>query len=526
MKKIALLLYISIISSVLFAQSEADPINIGYFCDFNKTMFDGVYDLQYNPKELLYVSHDFGSEYTPGCYYTLFGEQIQGLIIYSRSNSYFKFKSDEEADPVNIKPDDCLGFMVGKDSFAVIQNFESIKILGKQTTKDKVFAEVIDQFEQQTIYVYYWKGYQNITQTFLLSKDAGKTFLTINYENEINPQASEEVFGINDQLLKGVNDERKLARNLHTYLKLYKYNLHFKSGKPIYLNSSFDETNKANEAVYYLKVEDIKDTHYRISCYRVDQVKIYDGQFTNFYPHKRDGNYTLYYPSGEVRKNLIYKDNKFVKGTDYYLNGTIHREFNFEESRIFYTRVNDTNGNNILNTSFSGKQNIYDSINKRSITYEYYFRFLTRTYYNDENGTRIYQICQKSSAPVSIENLQKTIQNEVFYPQASLNSSSHGVVLVKLIIDPMGMVKSHQIVRSTDYMLNTALENFLSKMTTRKYWTIPMDKEVKITQEIVLPIDFSINSSSVYRSHNFVNPTQVIIMMQQNMGRPGGMGGF
>jgi hypothetical protein len=526
MKKIALVLVYVSISYMLSAQNQVDPINIGYFFDMNKTAIEGVFDLQYDPKVQLNMSHNAGFGYTPGCYYTLSGDCIHGLILYTKSSSDFKFKSNDEADEIKVKPEECLGFLVGQDSFAVIQNFESNKLLGKQTTKDKVFAEVIDQIDDKTVYVYYWQPYQNITRTYLVSSDAGKSFLTINYDNEINPQAITELFSINDQLVKKVNEERKLASNLHSFLKLYKYNVHFKKGTPILLNSSFDEINNADEAKYLLKVEDIKNDLYRISCSKMDKRKLYEGSFSNVYPHKREGDYILFFPSGEMMKKLIYRDNKLENGKDYYPNGTLHREYTFEQNRYFYTRVNDPSGNNLLSSSFSGKQIIFDSVNQRSITYEYYFRILARTHFTDKKEKMVYQMCQKPASPVSIENLQKLLNKEVMYPSMALKASNHGLVLVKLIIDPMGMVQDFQVVRSTEPMFSNSLEPFLNTLKTRKYWTIPLDKEVKVTQELVLPIDFSIKSASVYRSHNYVNFTQTFMMMQQNMARPGGMGGF
>lgn len=84
-----------------------------------------------------------------GHYYDGNGKKIEGLIKFSRASfsvfgskpSSIKFKPNSDSKALKLTPDDISSFVVGSDSFAIVQNIKINSISGEYV---KDFAQVIE----------------------------------------------------------------------------------------------------------------------------------------------------------------------------------------------------------------------------------------------------------------------------------------------------------------------------------------------------------------------------------------------
>ena len=84
-----------------------------------------------------------------GHYYTNDGKKIEGLIKFGRATfsafgskpSSIKFKANANSKAEKLTAEDISGFVIGKDSFAIVQNIKINSIHGEYT---RDFAQVIE----------------------------------------------------------------------------------------------------------------------------------------------------------------------------------------------------------------------------------------------------------------------------------------------------------------------------------------------------------------------------------------------
>ena len=514
-----------VLTSILFhnsqGQNSVDNYNIGYYFDFNKQPIDGYYDFSYEPEKSLNVNYKIGVDYSPGYYYTREGEKVKGWLKCSQNNTYFKFKSNENDKAKTIKPDQCDGYVIGIDSFAVIENFNVQRNLGAFHSDDREYAEVIEKVGTLTFYKHTRAGLQNSIDTYIVKADSSTDYISFPKGTKKFKDVGTEIFGSFESLRNGFQTEKYETSDIPALVKLLKYKNHYEQQRKVYFNSSWDEVDNYKDCSYYAKVESLKDSVFHIIYYLSNDVKIYEGDFTSLYPHKRTKNIVFFYPNGKVRKEINYKDNKPISSIDYYTNGSIHREYTISKKGNIYDQIYDANSNVILNEAGNGKESIYDSINNREITYEYVNHALKNAYYFDSNGRRIFQLCEKNAKLKAFRALQLKLNNEVDYPIKSVKDFNHGYVLVKFIIEPTGLTSNFEIVKSVDSACDSAFLNFISFFKTYKHWKPAQYNKEKVAQELVIPIEFSIISFSRYTnfSNNFMMMQNSMMqnMMMQNM---------
>lgn len=107
----------------------------------------------------------------------------------------------------------------------------------------------------------------------------------------------------------------------------------------------------------------------------------------------------------------------------------------------------------------------------------------------------------------------------------SIRNYDHGIVLVKCIVEPTGLVSDIQIIKGLNPECDSLISNYLAIMSKEKTWTPAMIAKQKVIQEIVIPVDFAISGFSRYRNnYNYFwmqnNMMMHDPMMQQNMMRP------
>lgn len=338
-----------------------------------------------------------------------------------------------------------------------------------------------------------------------------------------------EIFGDEPELTNLLKKGEYEEDNFPSILKMYKYSKLYKNNQPILYNSFRDETDNKNESVFYSKIVSVKDSIFHLSHFLKNQVKINEGEFTAFYPHRRQNDFLFYYPDSSVRRRLSFKNNKPKSVIDCYENGKTHRVYEvLEQGSILYREIYNEANENILNEKGTGNEVFEDKISGKKINYEYQTKKLRTAYYVNENGEKIYQLCEYNAVIKKWNSLQKMAKETIKYPESSLQQNAHGLVLVKCIIEPSGLVSELAIVKGLDEACDNLSLDFLQCFKKEAYWKPGKVDGQDVKQEIILPIDFSIVSTKTYRNYYYnhfwihQHMMQQQMMMQNNAIRTGG----
>lgn len=319
--------------------------------------------------------------------------------------------------------------------------------------------------------------------------------------------------------------EQKIAsgkyreREIPILAKLLKYKRKFDKSEKILFNSSWDEVDNPNESEYYANINSIKDSVFHLSYFFKDGTPVYEGHYTSFYPHLKNGEFIWYYPNGVIRKKATYINNTPQSINTFYKNGQIHHYYKLYKKEIKLAQVYSENGDSLLNSQGNGFESFFDSIGKREITNEFVNRELAKSYYFDSNKRKISLFCDKFAKIKNLKNFQTNIDEINTYPINSVQKFNHGIALVKFIIEKDGTVSDFKIIKSVDQDCDDVINSLFKEMKKEKGWKPAKDFGQNIVQEIVVPIDFSILGFSRYRNNNnnafMIN--QMMMMQQQRM---------
>ena len=521
MKK--LIVFLVIYSSLdVYGQIEYDNYQIGNFIDINKNVINGYYDFDYEPDKSLNVAYSIGKDFTTGYYYDLDGVKHVGVLKYTQNNTFFKFKSGEEEKEKTIKPDECIGYVIGVDSFAVIENFDVQRDMGAFHTDKREYAEVVESFNGYTFYKYTKAGTQNILINYLVRLDSSSSLISFPKNSIRFKPLAAEIFGsfiaLKENIENGTYDDDD---DIPVLIKLLKYNYYFETHRKIYFNSSWDETDDPNKAKYYATIDRIVDLKFHVKYNFINGTKIYEGYFSSFYPHKKEGEFLLFYPNGNVRKKITYANNKPESISEYYSNSNIHRQYIVKDEKLYVDALYTNICESVLNEFGSGREIVFDSARNIEITYEYVNHELSNAYLIDDKNNKIYQVCEKNAKLKAFKSLQGKINLEFKYPIESIKLYNHGFVLIKCIVEPSGITSEIQVIKGVDSFCDNQIANFLSYLKTYNHWKPGKVEGEKVRQEIIIPIDFSIIGFSRYRNnYNFFWMTQHMMMQQQMMKPP------
>lgn len=525
MKKLFYLLVI-LFSCSSIGQNRIKNYEIGCYVDYNKKNINGFYDFDYEPKTSLNVSYQASENFTKGYYFDVNGVKVDGLLKYSQTDRDLKFKLKENDNEISIKADESKGYIIGVDTFSVVKNVIVIGVFGNKLSNKSEFAENMESIGGMKFYKFSGiAGNGNSYTRYIVKQSETSDFETFPSGNSKFKSLASEIFG-NDSILKEYIENGKYKEeDIPSILKIYKYRRLFNKGQNIYYNSSKDETNTINESFYYSKIESIQDSVFHLSHFSKNNIKLYEGNFTSFYPHNKQGDFFFYYPNGVVRRKLNYKNNKSKNAIEYFENGKIHRVYDIlEYGTIIYKEVYNEDNVSILDKNGNGIELFEDVISGKKITYEYENKKLKRVYFVESDGGLVYQLCENNTEIRKFKSFQKSIKEDLTYPLESLQKNSHGFVLVKCIVEPTGKVSELKIIKGLDAASDKAILDFLSCFKTDAYWNPGKDNGKKVKQEVILPIDFSIINSSTYRNNyynfwfhnNFMMQQQQMMMQQQN----------
>ena len=170
-----------------------------------------------------------------------------------------------------------------------------------------------------------------------------------------------------------------------------------------------------------------------------------------------------------------------------------------------YKLIYDESEKNVLDSSGNGIAAFFDLINKRKINYEFKANKLVSTHYIDSENNKVYQLCPKNAEIKGVKSLQKSIKEFIIYPEESVRRDNHGILLVKCIIEPSGLVSDISIVKGIDSYCDNAVLDYLDLFKVEVHWKSAKVWDNPVKQEIIVPIDFSINKNSSYRNNYYNN---------------------
>ncbi|TRX38359.1 energy transducer TonB [Flavobacterium restrictum] len=523
MKKLFYLLVITF-SCSSFGQNLIPNYEIGCFVDYNKKIINGYYDFEYEPKTSLNVSYQASENFTKGYYFDNNGLKVNGLLKYSQSDRELKFKINEKDVEKSIRASESKGYIIGIDTFSVVKNVIVIGVFGDKLSGKSEFAENIENIGGKQFYKFIAEAANRSSYAkYIVKQSEASDFETFQSNKGKFKKLAADIFGSDPILKSDIENGKYDEEDIPSMIKIFKYRKLYGRDQKIFYNSSWDETDNHDEGAYYAKIESVQDSIFHLSYFFKNDIKIYEGDFTSFYPHKKKGVFVFYYPNGKIRKQINYINNKPKNVIEYFINGGIHRRyFYLEEDKIMYTQVNNDQGVSIFGSKGSmGKETFNDVITGKDVTYEFKDQQVKNVYYNDVNGDKVYQLCEKNAKPDDFKDLQKLINDKLKYPTESVQKYNHGYALMKLIVEPSGLVSEVELVKGVDMFCDVAINEFLSQFKNQIIWKPGKVDGVNVRQEIILPIDFSIIDTSSYKNHYYnFNPWFFQnMMMQQNMMR-------
>ncbi|HWZ21273.1 MAG TPA: hypothetical protein VNW06_01395 [Cytophagaceae bacterium] len=509
------------INSTIYAQQIESNYKTGSFVDQSKQTIDGYIDFTYSSKKTTVCSLALGADYTPGYYYDLTNHKIAGNIKYIQSNTFFRYSLNGETDSKKIKPDESLGYVLGNDSFAVINDFSVEREIGSFANSGPEFAEVVTTINDLTFYHHTRVGSKSITSTYMVRKGKDGILESFSKINEKFKVTALKYFGHIPYLKTKIEEGEYSAEQILILIKYFEFQTKYERGEKIYYTSSWEETKDTSLASYYMKIENVLKSKWTLSHYQKNGVPLYQGVYYSLTSMKKEGRFSFYYADGTVRKIIKYVANEIKDSIlEFYPNGKLHYEYEKkDEFKYTYIKILDQNGNDVLDKSGNGKEVFFDSIRNREITRIYESYKLETAFYTSDKGNRVYQAGKR----VGIVKPEYTSTTELSlnYPLGSVAQSNHGLVMARILANKEGKTTSISIIKGVDAQCDQQVLTYcraLYNVNNGNIWfPVKFDKQL-VEQEIIVSFLFQIQGFSRYRNGYYnSNMWQQQMIMQQQM---------
>lgn len=520
MIKVSIFILFLFLLSNVFAQDEANQQKLGYYIDINNKLLAGYYDPDYDPDQQLNVTFSIGGKETPGYYFDRVGNKVKGFLKFTQSFISPVFRSTINAPDETITTNECSGFVIGKDSFAIIRDFDVERMIGGFHVNKRQFAEVVEQVDNLTFYKHTRLDMNNIVYTYLVKADSSDKLISFPKSQKKFKEICLQIFAGSESLKNQIMEGKYIDEDIPVMAKLLKYNLKSDRNERIYYNSSWDEIETSEKSSYYAVIESVKESVFHLKYFSKNDILLYEGNYTSFFPEKKIDKFTWYYPNGEIRKTTVYLAANNISNTIYFPNGNIHIQYIDSDQGTFYSKIMSLDGKEILDKNGAGIDLFYDSITNRQLTVEFASNKLISSFYTGIAGRKIYQISNTGDKNKDFSKLKKKFIKIADYPMTAINDYTHGVVLVKCIIEPSGLASDIKIIKGINNECDSIALSYLNSLKDNKFWTPDKIGGQKVTQEIIIPVDFSIIGFSRYRNNYNMFWMQNNNMMMQNRMSP------
>lgn len=331
MKKVLLFLIVSIIGSICYllrAQDKPGFEKSFLYVDANGKVSDPYFDFDFSPADPLEKSFLVGEHFCLGHYYTLNNEKISGLLKYSDNGNKLIFKTTQDTGTgTRIKPEACNGFVIAKDSFAVIDHFYIEKDYSNRFMKKAEYASYIGKYKDYQFYkhIQITNNGRTVWNTYMMRKgETGELNSFPNHVPQMKKLLSPLLTDMPD-ILEKVGTGGYAYQDLPHLVKVLNYRDKCMNKKPVYFSSSLNELEDSTNYVYTGTIEKYDGKKWTISYQNKLGDTLMVCQYSKLLPMKKDGVCKWYYPNGQVRKIVTYSNGK-IKGLErrFYENGQIH----------------------------------------------------------------------------------------------------------------------------------------------------------------------------------------------------------
>lgn len=518
-----------VLTNTLFSQT---PIGFNY--DLNGKPLNGYYDaLTYSHQKSIIYSHNSNS-FEIGYYYDNDLNKVEGLIKFDDDKILFKNRNGTGRE--KLKPDEINSFIIGIDSFYVTSNFY---YKDKLRTKSE-FVQYITTIDT-LIFAKNYNFPSGVSQTYGGNPPVVETYLVqMKNSNEWDNfsefnfrKTADKYFGhipfLSEKIKIGDFDDN----NPRSLIKMADYYYRYQNGQPIYLDKYWQELTGEKNSMYKSSIDNKEDSIWTISYFH-DDIKIYQGNYSSFFPNLRDGVFISYYSNGNERSRTYYKNNKQKENKLFYPNGKLKYHYNIigdstskkNINRVLYTTALSPDGEELINNGLSR----YIEKDTIKAGYEY------QTFFRDKKIHSVFRMMKKDTVYLltdpeynfklnSLQDKFTRFMGEMNIDEA-LSENAQGTVLVSFVIDPKGNVLDYRILNSINGQLDLTVKSFVLNRVYRKDELGHKFKPFKIHRkkhfcEVVIPFEFDIvryYRALAYNNQNlnFHNQMMMQQMMHQN----------
>jgi len=550
------LLFITLfITSVLCAQNPDRGVDVGLLFDMNENMIDGLFENDYLPKELFQQSHNVDEDFTPGYYYDNKNRRVKGWLKRAPDSDFIKFKEQKDGADIKLATDKCIAFVIGKDSFTIAKNFDIERALTTSHVDGTEFVQVLDSVNNVYFYAHYRWNKEGSLDTYLTRMKGSNRFQSFSQDKDLFSIQALSYFGecpaLKYRLLK-----KKLCKtdipNMIRHLKYYQF---AKYGKQLFFLSSWNLTSDTSKATMYGKLSTKDGNNITISYFYKDGTPIFKGNLSSFLPEKRVGEYAYFYPNGSIRKKENYSMGFKDTTMTYYPDGKLQLKYVWEKKYSIFTEVDDSlvflngliessetlnnptahnvtkrsvintsgqptsypdkigkrlrfievrssDGQNCLDARGNGSIDIDDFTNQRKVTLVFAKNQLASAFYLRDQDEKVYLFCEHLTQFSDLTYMESKFAFDVKYPFEIESDESSGIVLLKCLVEPSGLVSDYQILKGLNPDVDHLVNMFFGITKVAKKMKPAMVDKKAVPQEIVIPFLFTYTNNTSYHSYN------------------------
>lgn len=494
--------------SLMIMKLSFAQVPLGIKHDVNGMPLNGYHDpMTYSPKKRLLNIHNLDS-YETGYYYDASGNKVEGLIKFKNSKIFFKEEKGEAR--TKITPGEVNHFVIGVDSFMVIKDY----YFKNRIRHEPVFVQYITEFDGYRFAKHYHfkSGFSQgagaipVIETYLVRGEQNVAW--DNFPDNKNFQKKALIyFGHIPHLKEKLSSDDFDPKDMLSVIKMAEYYQKYDNEEPIWYDKYWQEVRKEKDAEYKANIRSRSHSQWTFDYYK-DSLKLYQANYSSFFPHEKNGPFTSYYPNGQKRQVISYDDNKPKRVSNYNQSGVLIDDYLIIEHTndynekvdvdIKYIAVNDSLGNNILNSK--GKSTIDRTDELTGNIYTSVFEGdQLKTCYRMNGKDSIFQIVNPDYK-FKIKPLETKF--EFYLPQCNLNQAirdnAQGTILVSLLIDWQGYVVETTVLNHIHPEIDEFVESFLEKSLSKnaefrlKFKPFKRYKQKRFC-EVVLPIEFGID---------------------------------
>jgi len=506
------LLLVTCTATVAHSQVIHPFYEIGYFTDRDRQPIDGYLDITYLPDTRQDFKYTLGETFSPGAYYDLNGTKVSGRIKYSQNEGFFRFTPPSgEGKGEKIKPEMCKSYTIGKDSFAVIKNFSIEQELLSTPVDEPQFVEVVTTVGDLTFYQHAQPGQSKTLYTYIVCRGTKGELVSFSKNRNKFKEMAPEYFKDSPYLLQAIASETLTENDVLNMIKYLDYESKRAQKSKIYFSCAWEEIKDTSEYgyLYYADSLSLKGDTWSMTYFIKDGTPLYTAYYNSLAPLKKEGTFTFYFPNGQLRKTVTYKDNEITGPIKTYRsNGQAHYVYEKKnDHKHIYSVVADASGKNLLDIEGAGTESFYDSIQKRQVTRAFKNFKLTDSYVTDTLGNKIYQSCRNHAVLYdrALENDGTFQRVEATYPVTAISNNIHGTILLRVLVDAEGKTSKVILVKGLDYECDKVVKSYIqTKYRGQVWYPLKVDKQPAL-QEILIAVVLEITPYSRYGNNYYYN---------------------